>query len=129
MAEIDQALARLHTEYEAGGETFLTRLRLDLDWDPAAFTRLTDAMRLYCALLADQKVVPRWVAELYWFAPTFTRTWTSHEYWQPLVAADPDYYRASYQFLDDLAVWFWTGVPPGAPRRRFVTLAGDPDAS
>lgn len=45
MTEFDLALARLHIEYEAGGETFLTRLRLDVEWDPAAFTRLTDALR------------------------------------------------------------------------------------
>lgn len=111
MTELEKAQERLNVEYEAGRETFLTRLRIDRVWDDEAFARLVAAMRTYCELAQEVETVPKWVAELYWFAPRFTRSWTSNEYWKDTIDYNPAYYQDCYKTLDDLAKWFFTGVP------------------
>ena len=76
----------LQQEFEAREGSFLLRLRVDLRWDKAAFTRLTVAM-LACCQAYDEgnapatvlessrepQVAPRWLAEGHWYLDTFVR--------------------------------------------------------
>jgi hypothetical protein len=112
----DEASERLRVEYDAGRETFLTGLRIDLVWDDEAFARLTDALRDGCVAFQNEETVPRWVAKLYWFAPTFVRTWTSHEAWKNTLAFNPAYYESCYGLLEDLA-WRFFSEGPLCPER------------
>ncbi len=111
MVDLDTVFSRLRSEHEGGRETFLTRLRVDLVWDPEALDKLTSTMEDICILLQDAESVPKWVAELFWFAPSFVRAWTRHEAWNEIVMSDPAYYSKCFQTLDNLAEWFFTGAP------------------
>lgn len=91
----------LKEEFAGEEATFMTRLRIDLVWDCAAFTRLEQAMREVCAAFEDREELPRFLADGFYFASVFTRSWTAHpSFPRP---RDDGYYRACLQRLDDLA--------------------------
>lgn len=57
---VDEVMSVLRQEFDAEEGSFLLRLRGDLEWDRAAFTRLERAMRAACEQLQeDQKRVAR----------------------------------------------------------------------
>jgi len=121
---------------------FCVQLRSHLSWDKAAFDRLTQAMRSCCKeyeistqevnrgrerLIPDSgemsiyvlgypdpptRLLPDWLAEIFWFLSHFVRDWTSHEVWDADQAREPDYFQKAYQRLDHLASWFFTGRCP-----------------
>lgn len=62
-------------------------------------------------LQRQHTMLPRWIAEGFWYVPTFTRDWTSHPAWERVIAREPEYYQKAYQRLDDLASWFFDGHP------------------
>lgn len=104
-------LTALRNEFEAAGEdSFLIQIRPHLDWDKAAFTRLITAMKTCCEHYNKQDKLDRWVAEGFWFIPTFVRDWTTHPNF-PRVHAE-EYYERAYKRLDDLAYWFFQGESP-----------------
>ncbi|MBC8104562.1 MAG: hypothetical protein H7Z41_18460 [Cytophagales bacterium] len=102
----------LRDEFGAEEGSFLIRLRIELEWDRAAFTRLTQAMEECCRARADEDLLPRWMAEGFWYVPSFTRGHTNHPAWKSYLATDPDYYKAGRERLDDLAFWFFLGESP-----------------
>ena len=106
----DDYLPILTNEFRAEEDTFLIQLRPWLHWDKIAFTRLTQAMAICCRLTAGQEKLDRWVAEGFWFIPTFVRDWTTHPKFPREHSAE--YYEAAYERLDDLAYWFFHGETP-----------------
>ena len=54
-------------------------------------------------------LLPRWIAEGFWYIPEFTRNWTSHSSWEKYRAREPEYFKKAYEHLDALALWFFTG--------------------
>jgi hypothetical protein len=117
----------LQHEFNVNEGSFLLQLRCDLIWDKAAFSRLTGAM-LDCCKVYDttndppttafpgspyyDRTVPRWLAEGFWYVYEFTKGHTSHPAWNEKIARDSDYYDKAYDWLFNLADWFFTGHCP-----------------
>ncbi len=100
----------LRQEFEAADGSFLLRLRCQLEWDGAAFSRLVTAMEACCQETAGADSLERWQAELFWYIPDFVRSWTTHPNF-PRVHPE-EYYEQAYQRLDDLAFWYFMGESP-----------------
>lgn len=58
------------------------------------------------------RVLPDWLAEIFWFLSHFVRDWTTHEAWDADHAHEPEYFQKAYQRLDRLASWFFSGRCP-----------------
>src|SRR5262249_48927980 len=119
----------------AGEGSFLIQLRVQLAWDKAAFTRLTEVMLACCQTYdarerrapgigsgADTTPLPRWLAEGFRYVSTFVRDWTTPPAWQQTSVPEQDYYDAASERLHMLAAWFFTedcpySDPSGASRR------------
>jgi len=100
----------LRNEFEAGPNSFLIKLRPDLVWDTAAFTRLTDAMRICCEQQSGSRDLERWMARGFWYVPGFVKEWTSHPNFPK--TEPTKYYDDAYRLLDELAFWFFSGESP-----------------
>ena len=106
----DELRTILRQEFDAEGGSFLLQLRCELTWDQVAFERLAGAMEACCIALEQTETVERWLANGFWFIPSFIRVWASHENFpRPLGSA---YYEEAFQRLDDLAYWFFFGENP-----------------
>ena len=57
-------------------------------------------------------MLPRWLAEGFWYLSTFVRAHTSHPAWQQTIAREPEYFSKSYERLNALASWFFSGELP-----------------
>jgi hypothetical protein len=55
-------------------------------------------------------LLDRWMAEGFWYVPSFVRDWTTHPNFPRIHNAE--YYQKAYQRLDDLAYWFFFGESP-----------------
>lgn len=108
---MSDTLAILRHEFDAEEGSFLLRLRCDLVWDPAAFTRLTDAMAVCCREHEGAAMLPRWVAEGFWYTHWFVPHWSKNDAF-PRPHPAP-YYEAAYERLWDLAFWLFAGAKPG----------------
>lgn len=100
----------LEREFAGEDESFLIRLRIDRVWDRDAFTRLEQAMREVCAAYEERDQLPRWLADGFYYASVFVRSWTGHPSFRR--PENEDYYDACLQRLDDLASWFFSGDSP-----------------
>lgn len=56
--------------------------------------------------------LPRWLASGFWYLSTFARAHTSHPAWHQTLAQEPLYFSHAYEYLDDLAPWFFSGEMP-----------------
>lgn len=100
----------LRAEFHAEEGSFLLRLRTEFFWDKTAFSRLITAMEACAAFYADSEVLPRWVAEGFWFVETFTVDHSSHpNFPRP---DPPEYYQSACERLRDLSYWFFHGESP-----------------
>lgn len=57
-------------------------------------------------------MLPRWLADGFWYLSTFVRGHTSHPAWERTIAQEPEYFSQAYERLDDLASWFFSGQLP-----------------
>jgi hypothetical protein len=118
----DDYTAVLAHEFSAGEGSFLLQLRVQLIWDKVAFTRLIESMLACCRVYdaherraagvgysADTALLPRWLAEGFWYVSWFVRGWTTHPSWAERTAPEQEYYDAAYERLSDLAYWFFMG--------------------
>lgn len=103
---MDDALTVLRREFGAAEGSFLLRLRGDLVWDRAAFSRLERAMRTACRRYEGRDDLPRWMAEGFYEISHVVTEWTGH----------PDFPRPAERYhqdclarLRDLADWFFRG--------------------
>ncbi|MFF2775463.1 hypothetical protein ACFVU3_11185 [Streptomyces sp. NPDC058052] len=107
MRTMDEALKILEHEFHSEPESFLLRLRCELEWDRAAFSRLEKAMRAICAHTQGAETLPRWLAEGFYHAATEVPGWTSHPNFP---RPEPrEYYDACVERLVDLADWYFRG--------------------
>lgn len=104
---VDDALVVLRREWDAEDGSFLLRLRCDLVWDRAAFSRLERTMRAVCAQHQGQDELPRWLAEGFYYVSHFVSDWTSHPHFHR--PEPPEYYEDCLERLRDLADWFFRG--------------------
>ncbi|KAM3091698.1 hypothetical protein ACKFKF_32730 [Phormidesmis sp. 146-12] len=104
---MDNYLTILKKEFEAEEGSFLIQLRPDLTWNKAAFARLTLVMQACCEEYSQTATLDRWIAQGFWYIPSFVRDWTTHPNFPQIHT--PEYYEQSYQELDDLAYWFFMG--------------------
>ena len=113
-------LSVLRNEFEAGEDSFLIKLRPDLEWDKEAFSRLISAMQTYCEQRRKSEMVECRLAQGFWFIPGFVRDWSSHQDF-PRVHSQ-EYYDKAYRRLDDLAWWFFMGESPYLDGKGFESL-------
>ena len=115
----------LRDEFNAEKGSFLLQLRCDLLWDPAAFRRLTREMLAYAQTREPESDLPRWVADGFWYASWYVKSWSEHpNFPRPLPA---EYYEAAYERLSDLAFWVFTGQCPSTDARTLEKpLPGEP---
>ena len=106
----DETLGVLRNELEAGDGSFLIQMRVHLEWDREAFTRLTEAMRAYCEAHTGDKVIERWVAASFHYLSHAVRDWTTHPNFPRPYA--PEYYEKAYERLSDLAYYCLEGESP-----------------
>ncbi len=100
----------LRREWEAENGSFVVQLRSQAHWDRAAFSRLINAMLNYAADHRRGKQIERWGAFLFYYLPTYVRTWTEHD--REGRSPDTDYFEAALVRLDDLAYYLFTGESP-----------------
>ena len=74
----DGMLDVLRHELEARDGSFLIQMRVHLEWDREAFSRLIEAMRLYCEAHVGDEVIERWVASGFYYFSHAVRDWTTH---------------------------------------------------
>lgn len=104
---MDEAIGVLRREFDAEEGSFLLRLRGDLEWDRAAFTRLERAMRTACEHCQGDEKLDRWLAEGFYEVATWVPMWTSHaNFPRPTPEA---YYEDCMERISDLAGWFFRG--------------------
>lgn len=58
------------------------------------------------------RLLPDWLATLFWFVPRFVQNWTSHKFWDQARAREPEYFQKAYRRLDALASWYFNGYSP-----------------
>jgi hypothetical protein len=107
---MDNYLDILSNEFEAGPSSFLIKLRPDLVWDKAAFTRMISAMKVCCERQLRDDPVERWIARGFWYIPRFVRDWATHPNFPKIYPIE--YYDRAFRSLDDLAFWFFFGERP-----------------
>ena len=107
---MDDYLLVLRNEFEAGDGSFLIQLRPHLTWDKTSFTRLITVMQRCCEDYSEAETLDRWMAEGFWYVPTFVRDWTKNQNFPR--SHPPEYYDSAYERLDDLAYWFFYGESP-----------------
>lgn len=113
-------LVILKHEFEANESSFLIKLRIDLEWDREAFSRLVAAMKVCCEKHSKKKVLDRWLANGFWYFGWFVKSWTMHPSF-PRVHSK-EYYQKAYERLDDLAYWFFFGESPYETGHGFEPL-------
>ncbi|MEU5127012.1 hypothetical protein [Streptomyces mobaraensis] len=105
---MDEAIEKtLKQEFDAEEGSFLLRLRGDLEWDRAAFTRLERAMRVACEQSQGDEKLDRWLAEGFYEVAMWVPTWTSHPNF-PRPTPDT-YYEDCIERISDLTSWFFRG--------------------
>jgi len=107
---MDDYLLVLRSEFEAGDGAFLIRLRTGMHWDKESFTRLITAMQQCCQQHSKSETLERWMANGFWYVPSFVREWTTHPNFPRVHSTE--YYQKAYERLDDLAYWFFYGESP-----------------
>jgi len=110
----------LKNEFDAGEDSFLIKLRPNLEWNKEAFDRLTSAMKLCVEEESSKAKLERWTAFGFWFIPRFVRSWVEHpDFPKPYTA---DYYEKAFTRLDDLAYWYFMGTSPYEAGKVFEKL-------
>ena len=61
---------------------------------------------------AEEMLLPRWLAEGFWYLSTFVPAHTSHPAWQKQRTQEQEYFDKAYRRLEGLASWFFSGQPP-----------------
>ena len=88
------------------GKAYAMRMQSQKDEDAFA-GEITDP-----PLPETKRLLPDWLAELFWYTPEFVIDWTSHEAWEKDRAREPEYFEKAYLRLRHLASWFFTGNCP-----------------
>ncbi len=120
MTDTDSYLEVLRQEFDAEDGSFLLQLRVKYVWDKAAFTRLTEAMRVCCERHADAVTLERWLTEGFWYLYDFVRGHSTHPDFPRVY--DEAYYAAAYERLWALASWFLMGLNPYLDGHGFEPL-------
>jgi hypothetical protein len=101
-------------------QTFLLKLRVELHWDKAHFTRLEEQLRLACADLQGAEAIDRWLVEGSWSLFSWLPDWTNHP---SFPRPGPDgYHEAALQRLRDLHYWFAIGESPYMPDHTWESI-------
>ena len=117
---MEDFMAVLKNEFEAGEGSFLIKLRPRLEWDKAAFNRLVSAMKHCAECGSGDPKLERWVAEGFWYMSHFVREWALHPSFPKVHSVE--YYDKAFTRLDDLAYWFFTGRSPYEGKGHFEDL-------
>lgn len=107
---MDEILNTLRQEFEATPGSFLLKLRCELSWDKAAFSRVTAAMHALVMQRNSEEPIPRWIAEGFWYFDSFVKEWSTHDNFPR--EHDRAYYESAYVRLYDLAYWLFIGESP-----------------
>ncbi len=103
-------LAILRREFDAEEGTFLLRLRVELEWDRPAFSRLIRVMEQCAVEHEGSDRIERWIACGFWFLEQTAADWVGHP--DRGRTGDEEYYRQACMRLRDLASWLFFGASP-----------------
>ena len=107
---MDNYLDILRHELEADDDSFLIKMRVELEWDREAFSRMTEAMRIYCDSHTEGEVIERWVVSGFYYLSWAVKDWTTHpNFPRPY---PQEYYDCAYQRLFELGCYFFDGTTP-----------------
>ena len=107
---MDNYIDILKHEMVAGEGSFLVKMRVELEWDRAAFSRLTEAMRIYCDSRVKDAAIERWAASGFYYLSWAVKDWTTHpNFPRPY---QTEYYESAYQRLFELGCYFFDGYSP-----------------
>ncbi len=101
-------LTKLKEEMGERRDSFLMQLRVDCRWDKDAFLRLVTEMEAYVRDLEPEAALPRWIAQGFWYMPTFVRDCMTHPRFPR--EHEPAYYERATMRLDALAYWLFAGT-------------------
>lgn len=108
--EIDELMQRLQDAFAGAEGSFLLTLRSQNSWDSEAFAQLVKDMRTACDFCAGADMLERWMADGFWYLPSFVQSWTSHpDFPRKQMPID---LRLATGLLEDLAHWFFTDDCP-----------------
>ncbi|MCP2040324.1 hypothetical protein L1281_000906 [Neisseria sp. HSC-16F19] len=99
----------LRREFEGEDGSFLLRLRLERHWDEAAFQGLVQAMYRAARDLETADTLPKWLAQGFWLAHTFTAEWVAHPAFPKQAGVD---YARGCELLAHLAYYLFHGESP-----------------
>ncbi|MBB4692366.1 hypothetical protein [Paractinoplanes abujensis] len=97
----------LRSEFGSEPGSFMLALYADRVWDPGAFSRLEQAMRVACEECAQRESLERWLVEGFHYVSTWVPDHTGHPAFPRPEPAS--YYEACLIRLTDLADWFFHG--------------------
>ena len=100
----------LKTEFSAGDDSFLIKLRGYFEWDKEAFHRLTEAMKVCCIEMEKEETLPRWLCKGFYYLSHVVRDFVATGHYRR--EHSKEYYQKAFRRLDDLASWFFKGRSP-----------------
>jgi hypothetical protein len=107
---MDDWQAILRSEFDAEEGSFLLKMRCELAWDVDVFERVSSAMASCCRAKEGDGLIERWISEGFWYYSWAVKDWTTHPNFPRYHVAE--YYQAAYEYLNDLAFWFFVGESP-----------------
>jgi hypothetical protein len=99
----------LRHQFDAEDGSFQLLLRCELRWDWAAFQTLTTAMHDVADEVRGQVTIESWIANGFWYADTWIRSWTGHPNFP---RPDQPRYDEALTLLSDLAFFLFMGDSP-----------------
>ncbi|MCJ8314224.1 MAG: hypothetical protein HRU38_18905 [Saccharospirillaceae bacterium] len=97
---------KLRSEFEAGENSFLIKLRCELSWDWDAFYKCSSLMFDVAIIENKKQSVDMWVAQGFWFMDTWVKDWTSHEKFE---RPESERYEKAILMLSELAYLLFNG--------------------
>jgi hypothetical protein len=110
----------LKNEFSAEENSFLFEFRCNLIWNQQSFVHLVSAMYECCEKQKTNKVVEKWIAEGFWYCSSFIKDWSTHSNFPKIYSSE--YYEKSYNLLNDLAFYFFTGNHPQNNKRNLIDI-------
>lgn len=106
-------------ELEGEKDSFILRLRVDLEWDHTHILQVMRIMVEYITALESNVSLERHIARGFWFFTNFVKDWSSHEAFRSKNPYPEAYYQAVYELIFLLTDWYFSGECPFVEKEAF----------